>query len=228
MVLFDGPRAVGEARAHGLSLPALSPELSGLSEFIVADPKFPKEPRWIPQARLRRSHIPAELLPWLLISSSLTRRLRRHSGGRLHLRVLDQAWVYPEPSEKQALGMRSGERALVRQVQMSGNGVPWVFARTVIPARSLCGPQRRLARLGSKPLGAVLFTDKSMRRGELELAVLVPGQHLFDLAVRDLPETPDRIWGRRSLFWLGNRPLLVCEIFLPGLLAGSRQPHSES
>src|SRR5690606_37421840 len=120
--------------------------------------------------------------------------------GRLRVRVIDQAWARPERSEARVLGIRHGERALVRQVQLLGNDVPWVFARTVIPVRSLQGPQRRLARLGTKPLGAVLFTDKSMRRGDLELVSLTPGQTLFETAAQDLPRRPGVIWGRRSVF----------------------------
>ncbi len=189
---------------------------------------FAKEPRWLPQAQVPRSRIPRAALAWLLDSSSLTERLRRHSEGRLRVRVIDQTWVRPERGEAQALGIRYGERALVRQVQLLGNDEPWVFARTVIPVRSLQGPQRRLARLGTKPLGAVLFTDKSMRRGDLELASLLPGQTLFETAARDLLQRPSMIWGRRSVFWLGERPLLVSEMFLPGLLESGEEDRLES
>lgn len=193
----------------------------------MSDP-FAKEPRWVPQAQVPRNRIPRAVLDWLLDSSSLTERLRRHCEGRLRVRVIDQTWARPERGEAQALGIRYSERALVRQVQLLGNGEPWVFARTVIPVRSLQGPQRRLARLGTKPLGAVLFTDKSMRRENLELVSLLPGQTLFETAARDLPQRPGMIWGRRSVFWLGERPLLVSEMFLPGLLASGKEGRLES
>ncbi|MCK5090914.1 MAG: hypothetical protein KAR30_00150, partial [Gammaproteobacteria bacterium] len=61
------------------------------------------------------------------------------------------------------------------------------------------------------------FADNSMRRGELEIASIVPGQRLFDLATSGLKNKPDMIWGRRSVFYLSDKPLLVSEIFLPEL-----------
>ncbi len=55
----------------------------------------------------------------------------------------------------------------------------------------------------------------------MEIAQLLPGQTLFDLAVHGLSATPREIWGRRSVFRLSGKPLLVSEIFLPEI---SRTP----
>jgi chorismate-pyruvate lyase len=33
-----------------------------------------------------------------------------------------------------------------------------------------------------------------------------------------LSDPPHRLWARRSLFYLGDAPLLVTEVFLPGIL----------
>ena len=119
-------------------------------------------------------------------------------------------------NEARQLKMRHGNYALIRQVHLLCNNQPWVFARTVIPARTLRGKQLRLARLGKKPLGAVLFADKSMQRTEMEIACILPGQPLYDLATgHQPPKQPQPIWGRRSVFFLHQRPLLVSEIFLP-------------
>jgi chorismate--pyruvate lyase len=92
-----------------------------------------------------------------------------------------------------------------------------VFARTVIPRATLTGPRRRLTRLKTRPLGAVLFADPSMQRGPVEIARLTPRDKLYPVALRHLGRQPPEIWGRRSLFTLGGKPLLVSEIFLPGI-----------
>lgn len=96
-------------------------------------------------------------------------------------------------------------------------GRPWVFARTVIPPHTLHGGLRHLAHLGNKPLGTVLFTDRTLRRDRVELARLVAGQRLFDAATRRLETPPAAMWGRRSLFHIGGKRLLVSEIFLPDI-----------
>jgi chorismate--pyruvate lyase len=67
-------------------------------------------------------------------------------------------------------------------------------------------------------LGAVLFADPSMRREEVEVACIRPGQYAFDVATSRLDSPPGCIWGRRSVFFLEREPLLVSEVFLPALV----------
>lgn len=104
----------------------------------------------------------------------------------------------------------------IREVQLLCGGEPRVFARTVIPVDTLTGPQRRLAHLGTKPLGAYLFAHPSMSRGIVEVAAIGPGQAMFARATAGVSEPRERIWARRSLFRVSGKPLLVTEIFLPG------------
>jgi chorismate--pyruvate lyase len=107
--------------------------------------------------------------------------------------------------------------ALVRDVELLCDHTPWVFARTLIPISSLKGAARRLTQLGEKPLGAVLFSDPKVIRGATQVARLLPGQPLYETACRHLSDKPDHLWGRRTLFYVEKRPILVNEIFLPPL-----------
>jgi len=174
------------------------------------------EPTWRPAGRLLRTRLPEGLRTWLLDASSLTRRLQDACDGHFRVRLITQGRQRPLRSEARALGMRPGCFALVRQVQLLCNEVPWVFARTVIPPRTLSGRTRLLAGLGEQPLGQFLFASPSMRRGRVEVARIVPGTGLFRSAARGLEGEPSVLWGRRSLFRLDGKPLLVSEIFLPG------------
>ena len=158
---------------------------------------------------------------WLFDPCSLTQRLQQacaDSGrGGFAVRVLSQCRMRPHRDERRLLGMPEHQLALVRQVHLTCAGQPWVFARTVIPVRSLSGRGRRLACLGNRPLGAMLFADRSVQRGRLQVARLTPGNAVFTSAVSGLVNIPDEIWGRRSVFHYAGRPLLVNEIFLPGV-----------
>jgi chorismate--pyruvate lyase len=116
--------------------------------------------------------------------------------------------------------MRQGGAALIREVELHCEDCPWVFARTVIPATSLQGSARRLAKLGEKPLGAILFADPRVRRGITQLARLQSRHPLFRAAAVHLIEPPQGLWGRRTLFYYAGYPLLVYEIFLPDILQG--------
>lgn len=177
--------------------------------------KHQLEPHWQAHTPTIHPNAPADLLDWLLDPASLTSRLQQTCGGQFGVELVSQRWQRPMLNEAQALGMLPHEVCFVREVRLLCDNQPWVFARTVIPIRTLTGPRRRLSRLGKKPLGAVLFADPTMYRSGIEITKLSPGQGLFTRATANLPSPPANIWGRRSAFFLNHKPLLVSEIFLP-------------
>jgi len=177
------------------------------------------EPVWHVASRLHHRDVPEPVLRWLLDPASLTRRVQSACSGRFRVEVLSQGWARPQLNEMQVLGIRSHSWAFVREVQLLCEDQPWVFARTVIPRTTLTGPRRRLTRLRNRPLGAVLFADPTMERGPVEIARLTPCDRLYPQVVHDLASPPASIWGRRSVFTLAGYPLLVSEIFLPGIPA---------
>lgn len=171
-------------------------------------------PVWRSPRCVLRSNFPEEIRACLLDPTSLTRRLQELCAGEFRVRVLKQGWARPSHEEARVLGLRAGAYANVREVHLLCHEHPSVFARTVIPPRTLKGRYRRLTRLGSRSLGAVLFSDKTMRRGGMEVARITAGHCLFERAVSHLRKRPAVIWGRRSLFHLAGKPLLLSEIFL--------------
>jgi len=175
--------------------------------------------RWRDASAVLQRNLPAAMQDWLFDAGSLTLRLQQacadRADGGFAVRVLSQQRRRPLRDERQLLAMPEYEFALVRQVQLLCMGRPWVFARTVVPLRSLVGRGRRLACLGNRPLGAMLFADKSVCRSRLQIARLTAGDEVFSCAIKGLTLVPDEIWGRRSLFHYAGRPLLVNEIFLP-------------
>jgi chorismate--pyruvate lyase len=171
---------------------------------------------WLPLPRVPRHLLPGDLAAWLLDNGSLTARLRAACSAGLRVQVLGQGRELPTLDERRMLGMRGGRRALVREVRLLCGGRPWVYARTVMPLSGLGGSRRRLARLGDRPLGAVLYSYRGMRRDCPEIARLNPGHALFARALGDR-EDVQALWGRRSVFRLGRASLLVYELFLPEL-----------
>lgn len=172
------------------------------------------QPWWRLARRWRRAQVPAYVRPWLRDEASLTRRLRRAGRGPFRVAVYRQRWQRPQPNECRLLGLRRGERSLVREVHLYTGDVPRVFARTVIPAGSL-RRRGRLARLGQRSLGATLFAQRNLGRGVRQWARLDAGHASFADAVCVLARRPEALWGRRATFRLGQRSLLVTEVFLP-------------
>ena len=192
------------------SIPALGPPPPGIAAMG-------KSGLWRPVKRLLRHALPCEMLAWLLDPASLTRRVVAVCGGKFRVEVAFQGWCRPLLHEARVLGMGARDYALVRQVYLLCDDQPWVYARTVIPRTTLTGYERRLAHLRTRPLGEVLFADPSMRRGAVEIACLTSREPVFHMATRRLASPPAVIWGRRSVFTLRAKPLLVNEIFLPAI-----------
>ncbi|MBI3898798.1 MAG: chorismate lyase [Gammaproteobacteria bacterium] len=182
-----------------------------------ASSKNLKEPLWRPHRRVSRAYVPAHLRPWLLDTGSLTQRIIAACGGEFSVVVLRQAWARPMRNEALRLGLRPDAYAVLREVKLVCNGRPWVYARTIIPASTLTGSERRLHWLGSRSLGAVLFADPSVARSEIEVARALPNDRLYEQATALLSERPAEVWARRAQFTLKGKPLLVSEVFLPAV-----------
>lgn len=170
--------------------------------------------RWFLRRQLFSKHIPVDVQSWLFDPASLTARLKIKCANGFRVELLSQAIQKPRLDEFKVLGITTGNYALVRQVRLCCAHACWVYARTVIPISTLKGKQRIYQNLGTRPLGAMLFADRTMQRDEVMVTSLV-GDQLPDglgLAVDDV------VWGRRSVFRVGGKPLLVSEYFLPALL----------
>ena len=154
--------------------------------------------------------MPGDAEQWLLDQGSLTEYLLLCSGGNFAVRRLDQRWCRPLLSEQQLLHIPARQWALVREVALLCHGIPWVYARSVMPATTLSGPLRRLRRLQNQSLGALLFRNPGLERDPFELALLPAHSSYLHPHLRQ--DTP--AWGRRSRFSIGGKPLSVSEVFL--------------
>jgi chorismate--pyruvate lyase len=120
--------------------------------------------------------------------------------------------------ERPLLGARSREWVMTREVFLYCADTPVVFAHSVVRRHGLRGPWRWLGGLGAQPLGAALFSDPRVARMPLMFRALGPHHPLFRRAAAILSSPPRALWARRSIFVRATVPLLVTEVFLPGIL----------
>jgi chorismate--pyruvate lyase len=140
---------------------------------------------------------------WLAAPGSLTRLLKLASNNNFQVQVQAEAWEEIANSElRQQFGPLAAEhRFWSRRVVLLGAGEPWVQAHTLMPEHSLMSPLKQVLELGSRPLGEFLFEHPDLLRSHYEVA-----RHSA------------RTWGRRSLFLLYQKPIMVAEFFLPALM----------
>jgi len=147
----------------------------------------------------------AEWKTWLLDRGSLTQRLKSKSHQEFRVSVLNQSWKrHYSPALLQCFDEYIVRQTMwSRKVVLIGLNTPWVTAHSLVPAASLHGPLQRISKLQNKPLGEFLFRHPLLQRRHFEIARAGDG------------------WGRRSVFYLYGKPLLVAEFFLPAILHDS-------
>ena len=166
--------------------------------------------KWRAAAHCSGRQLPARVRRWLLDGAS-TSQLMQQAGGTLPtVRLVSQRWAVPTAVEARFLELPRRRRALVREVKLLCRSETWMLARTIIPPCTLRGPGRQLRLLGERPLGQLLFRMSTLRRTPFEVAQLY-GSHP---PLSDTLHWPQAVWGRRSLFLLRGRPLLLSETFL--------------
>ncbi|WP_198929282.1 chorismate--pyruvate lyase family protein [Polynucleobacter sphagniphilus] len=79
------------------------------------------------------------------------------------------------------------KRCRIREVLLCANGEALVMARSIIPTPSLSGSNQSVLRLGTKPLGAVLFAKSrtSTKKKALRKIAFLEKKRLF---LEDLPK----------------------------------------
>lgn len=149
------------------------------------------------------------LRPWLVDEASLSARIA--ARAEFGVRVLSQGIAPALPDER----VFFGRATLVREVLLCADGVPVVFARSVLDAGSR--PWRAWHRLGSRPLACLLFGKARVARTSLAFrgfsSVLLPA-----LAGKRTELSPRLLPARRRFFVREGSPLLLTEVFLPSIL----------
>ncbi|KGJ97604.1 chorismate--pyruvate lyase family protein [Colwellia psychrerythraea] len=182
--------------------------------------------QWQSPSDAKLCSLSVELKDWLLDEGSLTARLKSHCD-KFKVRVIGEKKQLCSAAEACHL-IKAGEAILVREVLLYCDDVPQVFARSLLPLTSLTGNEQDLANLGEQPLGQVIFNNPTLQRQRLELSsfnsdssvAILASQLTKSNAIFNEESTLEQeLWGRRSIFVLDNKPLMVAEVFLPGAFA---------
>lgn len=148
---------------------------------------------WLPNSS---PLLTAPLLDWLMEVDSMTRRFERHCQC-VTVNLLREGFVGAEEAGEDAALLPDESQYWLREIELCGDGVPWLVARTLVPESTLNGPEQKLQQLGTVPLGRYLFATSTLTRDFIDVG------HSAEL------------WGRRSRLRLAGKPLLLTELFLP-------------
>lgn len=158
------------------------------------------------------------LRDWLTEPGSLTARCVRHCQ-QFRVCVLRQGSMASLADES-----RRG-RLPVREVLLECDGVPVIFAHSVLSTARSGRLGRWFSRLGNRSLGSLLFTHPEFRRGPIEY-LRIDRHHPLFRQVSILAPGIAGFWARRSRHALGTNGVLVTEVFLPTLERLQRQANT--
>ena len=134
---------------------------------------------------------------WLIEKGPITKRIKSEESFKLNL-IKDEISAVDD-SEKKFLEETS-DNIKVREVILLGNNIPRVYAKSLIPIRTIENGFSRLGELGTKPLGDILFEKEIFEKTDVVYAQFQDKDSIF--------------WGRKTKYIVKNMPLSVMEVFL--------------
>lgn len=177
---------------------------------------FNREPLWLENRQGLRHQLPDDVQSWTYESGSLTRRLRSFYGNAVAVKILLQRWHKPFLSERRLLKLPEHQYSLTREVLLHANGKPLILARTIIPAATIKATQNHLSHLGNRPLGEIIFSYPGLERMAMDVTLIKPSAWKKPVLAETAIGQP--VWGRRTVYVISHKQMLVSEFFLPDVL----------
>lgn len=159
-----------------------------------------------------------EIADWLTKPFILSQALRRVCQT-LTVNVISQEFAVAFEDEYEILDIDKKELPLVRKVFLEGDNHPLTYGRVIVAPITYRHHFSQFDMLGESPIGeSMLYHNPDVTRGPFEFIALDENTLLFQEAALKYPTAIQApLYGRRSVFWMKQDPLLVTELFLPAL-----------
>jgi len=156
--------------------------------------------RWIVPGCQSRCVNPA-IQRLLSDQGSLTQQLTDVSNGRFRVQTVELVWrnLLGDDLRKLFGPVAPSHKFWSRKTVLLCEGAPAVLAHSLMPEHAEQSALGQVLALGEKPLGEYLFSQTGLKRGAFQFA-----------------QSKQGFWGRRSIFYLDSKPIMVAEFFLPG------------
>ena len=152
---------------------------------------------WISFKKMSILLVNENIKSWLIEKGPITKRIKSEESFKLNL-IKDEISAVDD-SEKKFL-KETSDKIKVREVILMGNNIPRVYARSLIPIRTIENGFSKLGELGTKPLGDILFETEIFKKTDVVYAQFQDKDSIF--------------WGRKTKYIVKNMPLSVMEVFL--------------
>lgn len=162
--------------------------------------------KWRPIKSTINGSIDPNWLHWIRSQDSLTNMLNVFSNNTMRVNVISESWSKPSIYEAKKLGISTSKWAFIREVELLCNDQIMVFARSVIPRDVYNNNKFTLGRLGTQPLGHLLFRHALQRN------------RLRDVCLPQPEDSKNNFYGRSTYYAYNDGEILVQEFFVNSAL----------
>ncbi|UZR96894.1 chorismate--pyruvate lyase family protein [Chondrinema litorale] len=162
------------------------------------------------------NNIPYKELNWLTRPYILSKAIKNVSVSfKVHLLSQGNGNLIPDDLLNSA--NNSSNNGFIRQVFLCGNDIPWVYARVAIPNETLINHSNFFNDLDTRPIGETfLYNNPKVSRSLFQVKSFTRADEIYQLALCTDGKKikPEKLWGRRSIFYLEESPFTITEVFL--------------
>ena len=159
--------------------------------------KLKQKSSWITYKEMTKQVRSKTIKSWLAEDGPITKRISAKEDFELNL-IRDEIGEVSE-IDKKYLGVTKGD-IKVREVILMGNKTPKVYAKSLIPIRTIEKGFSKLGNLGNMPLGDILFEKDIFNKIDVLYSFFSHKSNIF--------------WGRKTKYLVKNLPFSVMEVFL--------------
>lgn len=156
-----------------------------------------KQSKWVHRKRLPLTQ---HQKYWLRGNESLTKQLIHYSQENFSLEIIKEVRGRPFMHEARKLKLDLHRNCLIREVLLSCNNEPMVFARSVISDKAIKASKHQLTKLGKTPLGHLLFNQAKVDLSTRQIAKITVNK--------------ESSFARRTCYQLNKEDILVTEYFI--------------
>ena len=159
---------------------------------------------------------PPKLISWLEHNHSLTDKLRSIKGC-VTLNVLSQQWIKPTWWDTFCLSI-TNETIFQREILMESQGIPYWYARTIIPKASYDLHTSFFNRLQNESVRNLIFDNEIVHRVQFMVYPIDKQSIEFYWVNKFIPDFEGCAWVRLAEFSIQNSAsFFLLEILLPEL-----------
>ena len=154
---------------------------------------------------------------WIKNKSSLTDRIKKIANLKIKLVTNNYKNKNLLLSEKNFFPLHKAENIYLREVIIFANGVPIMYARTVLPRKYLRGYWNDIKKLNTNSLSRIVYENPSIKRSNF--SYLAPSLNNKILKKNNLLKIDGKnlVIGRQSYFEYKRKNILLTEYFFEAI-----------